>query len=132
MLDKPRQLSLQAFSWDDNNLSRLFHGSGESAGFLAAWNKHVLPFIHTASGTFSPPPIPSASSKGTIGSSTASTSEAPTVLHKGKRSSLTTPPTLMPATKRARLQQEQAATTDTSSAKEMDEEIASHSLGEFL
>ncbi len=39
MLPKPRALSLEAFSWDDNSFSRLFQQCGGSAGFIQAWNQ---------------------------------------------------------------------------------------------
>ena len=48
-----------------------------------------------------------------------------------KRPSCTTPPSLMPASKAARLQQEQEhVLADADTTEEMDEEIAKHFLGE--
>lgn len=40
LVTKPRALSLEAFSWDDNCFSRLFKGCGGSAGFIQAWKEN--------------------------------------------------------------------------------------------
>lgn len=131
LLDKPKQLSLNAFSWDDNNLTLLFRGCGDGAGFLKVWGKHVKPYLNTASGTFSPTTL-DASTLLSPGTSSAGQSTSQTSTLR-KRPSITTPPNLMPATKTARLQQEKTAVLSDadSSTKEMDAEVAQHFLGKL-
>ena len=129
LLDKPKQLSLNAFSWDDNYLSLLFRGCGDGAGFLKIWGIHIKPYLNTASGAFSPSSPATSSRLSSVTNSAGQSSQTSTLR---KRPS-TTPPNLMPATKTARLQQEQTAVLSDadSSTKEMDEEIAQHFLGEL-
>ena len=41
----PRQLSLNAFSWDENELCNHFQGCGDNQGFLKVWMEYVHPFL---------------------------------------------------------------------------------------
>ena len=39
--DKPRLLSIDAFSWDFNDLSGMFQGCQTPAGFVARWEEKI-------------------------------------------------------------------------------------------
>lgn len=52
--DKPRQLSLNAFSWDSNNVSGKFQGCRTSLGFVARWEENIAGHL-SQSGVFSQP-----------------------------------------------------------------------------
>ena len=118
-LERPKQLSLGAFSWDDNNLSRHFQSCGEADGFLQAWGKYIKPYLDESSGEFTPP-----------SNNEPSTSGA-TPNNPRKRADIESPPSLLPATKTARLQQEKRVEhiPEIPDDKDMDAEIAQHFLG---
>ena len=115
-LERPRHLSLAAFSWDDNNLSRHFQSCGQVDGFLQAWEKHIKPYLNESSGKFTPP------------SAALSTSGA---TPNDKQLNIESPPSLLPATKVARLQQDKFGDhiPDSADGKDMDVQIAQHFIG---
>ena len=117
MMDRPRQMSLAAFSWDENTLCQQFCSSGDNKEFIKVWKEKFLPHIDPDDGSFLPP------------------LEQPTTpeAQERKRKTSCTPPSLLPATKAARVLQAQAKQSETSShfdEKEMDEEICKHFVGE--
>ena len=52
--DKPRQLSLDSFSWDSNELSGKFQGCQSSIGFVARWEESIGVFLSNT-GVFNQP-----------------------------------------------------------------------------
>ena len=91
---------------------------------MKVWENKIKPHLHPETGTYYPP-ITSSSLQ-------AQNDSQPDTR---KRPSTTSPPSLLPATKTARLQQEKNAVvldaTDTT-LKKMDAEIAQHFLGMFV
>ena len=102
----------------------MFQGCGDNKGFIRVWEEQVHPHLNTASGIFSPPCTSSS-----MPTHMDDVNLSPTTNQKRKSTSVT-PPCLMPATKTARLQQEQTTLQEESvSEKEMDDEIAQHFVG---
>ena len=112
---KSRQVSLKAFSWDDSDLSRTFQGCGEAAGFLRVWENQVKPHLHPESGTYYPP--------------IARSSKNDSLPDTRKRPNMSSPPSLVPATKTARLHQEKPSVVSDTTDVSMDTAIAKHFLG---
>ena len=121
-LERPKQLSLGAFSWNDNSLSRHFQSCGEADGFLEAWGKHVKPYLNENSSEF------------TALSTTELSTSGATPNNPRKRADIESPPSLLPATKTARLQQEKRAEhrPEIPDDKDMDAQIAQHFLGKKI
>ena len=105
-------LPLKALNWDDNNESRLFRGCGSADGFMKVWKQHFLPNINQHTGVFS--------------------CCDETGISRQAKSTSSTSVSLLPASKRARL--DNGLSTDTDkvySETEMDSKIKEHFLGKL-
>ena len=91
-IDKPRALSLDALDWEDNQIVRCFRGCGLADGFVKIWKHQFLPNIDQVDGTYS-------------------------IYEKVSSKKLLTPPTtptgLLPASKRARLEEKSVCPADS-------------------
>ena len=111
--DKPRCLSLKAMDWDDNEEVRAFRGCGQAHGFVNVWKQNFLPNIDQLTVRYSCMDID--------------------VPNHRRRSNSSTPVSLLPASKRARLEETNSG-MDTDNSKtynegEMDDNIKEHFLG---
>lgn len=131
LYDKPRSLSLKALNWNDNPLVRCFRGCGHSDGFMKVWKQNFVPVIDKVTGMYStgfrdlnsPPIVGDKRRSSTPSSSTSSKS--------------TTPTSLLPASKRARIEKEGSSTalleeTGIYNEGEMDNTIKEHFLGKHM
>ena len=125
LLTNPKQLPLDAFSWDDNDLSRRFQCCGEVDGFFYIWETEIKPYLNHSNSMFNAP----STSQSVSG---ATPSSIPINPRKRLDES---PPNLLPATKTARLQQKKTAVQEPeiveADAKDMDAKIAENFLGDF-
>ena len=134
-----RMLSLNAFSWDENDICGHFQGCGDNNGFMQVWAEHVQPFLDPLSGNFIGPRAPDqdkttgmtpTTSCNSAGQSHSSDVSTPT----RKRKSLSdTPPSLLPASKAAKLQvNTMLDSADSTDESTMDASIQKHFVGEFI
>ena len=138
--DKPRQLSLDTFSWDANDLSRKFRGCQSSVGFVACWEENISGNL-SKSGVFSQPMNnPVSGSTTDINTSVESVtsqslvepppdSQLSTPTPQRKRSANPSP--LVPASKQARLEQDSPSCSQTFEEEDMDKQIKSMFIGKL-
>ena len=91
LLQKPRALSLTAFSWDDNSYSKLFKACGGCDGFIKVWTHNK-----------SSPSVEESIGDGGVDSSSATREESPPDRRSQKRVATKLPP-LQPVSKVARI-----------------------------
>ena len=139
--DKPRQLSLDTFSWDANDLSGKFRGCQSSVGFVTRWEKNISGNLSAESGVFSQPmnnpvsgsttdvntPVESVASQSVIEPPPDSQLSKPTP--QKKRSANPSP--LVPASKQARLEQDSPRCSQNFEEEEMDKQIKSMFIGKL-
>lgn len=104
-VEKPRCLSLKALDWEDSQVVRPFKDCGLADGFMKVWKLKFHGSINQQTGDY-------------IYTS-----------NNGHRKAATTPTALLPATKRARLQEESTDDGNAFNESEMDENIKEHFLG---
>lgn len=105
-ISKPRCLSLNALDWEDSQVVRPFKDCGLADGFMKVWKLKFQCNINQQTGEYN-------SKNG------------------NRKASTSTPTALLPASKRARLQEETTSLDDSSAfnESEMDETIKDHFLG---
>lgn len=138
-MDKPRLLSLNAFSWDANPLCNRFQSCNDNEGFVEVWKKYIDPYLQKDTGKFSAEPdeLSSTQAMDTEFSSLQPASSTPPPPPpppgRAKRKSVSTP-SLTPASKSARVEQDEKMDTETTSFDEegMDKTIQENFLGELL
>ena len=111
-------MSLAAFGGDDDHFSQHLTKCGDNDSFVKAWKEKIEPHIGSDGSWCGRLPDDI---------STPSTPEGRDYL---KRKS-STPPSLLPATKSARTQQDKSGACSEFDEKEMDEEIRKHFIGEW-
>ena len=111
-VDKPRCLSLEALDWEDNYVVRPLRDCGLADGFMKVWKQQFLGNINQQNGEYS------------------CKNEC-----RRSASSSNTPTSLLPASKRARLNEETTYLDDSSSKgfneSQMDDNIKEHFLGKY-
>ena len=119
LLEKPKLLSLNAFSWNENSLCNQFQSSKDGSGFIAVWKKQIAPYLDKDTGKFGRS-LSDESEELQVPPSPAITPERRAV----KRSNSLTP-TLMPSQKSPRLEPEE------DSEDYMDKQIQENFIGRF-
>ena len=123
-------MSLQAFSWNESDVSRKFQSCGDNIGFVDVWNCSIVPFLQ-ADGCFTSSLASSPANHDQPGASSSENDYTPQRKGgKGKRLS-ETPPVLLPASKSARMALKMDA-EDLPDDAQMDKEIQKHFIGELL
>ena len=117
--DRPRQLSLNAFDCYANTMCNRFQGCKDGEGFISVWNEHIDQFLDKNTGRFQNAEMDSSV---TVESTSASVTEA-----GKKRKPISTPGSLLPASKVART--EQLSQVECTKEEEMDLKIQRHFLG---
>ena len=142
--DKPRQLSLDTFSWDGNDLSRKFRGCQSSAGFVTRWEENISGNL-SESGVSSQPmnnsvsgsttnintPVECITSQSLVEPPPDPDSQLSMPTPQRKRSANPSP--LVPASKQARLEQDSpmASCSQTFEEADMDKQIKSMFIGKL-
>lgn len=120
--DAPKLLLLDNLSWDDNELSRHFQSCKDPQGFMRVWDEQISPFLDNSTGRFQRTGEQEKNSHQNV-------SKVTTPSTSGKKRARTpkSPPTLVPASKYAHLEDN----SDDSEFEEgdMDEKITQYFLG---
>ena len=126
---KPRLLSLNDFSWNENVLSGKFQGCGNNQGFMKVWMEFVKPYIDQ-NGVFTCnyDQLPDESQPLDV------SHEKDTPSQKKRKLQNDTPPSMIPASKVVKYasETEKANDADVESESSMDTKIQKHFLGTYL
>lgn len=109
---KPRCLSLEALDWEDSQLMRPFRDCGLADGFMKVWKVQFACNINEENGVYSCRKD-----------------------HKRQTTPASSPATLLPASKRARLEENEVVSASNDilfDECKMDEDIKKHFLGKHL
>ena len=130
---KPRLLSLNDFSWNDNILSGKFQGCGNNQGFLKVWMEFIRPFLNQ-NGVFTSDHGQSQDEMRPADAVHMS-QEKEMPNQKKRKSQNDTPPSMIPASKIIKYGSEIEKANDAAdieSESSMDTSIQKHFIGTFV